>query len=298
MRRLVSRYAVDLALVGVAAVWGFTFVTVKEAVSSYPPFSFLAVRFVIACLALLVLFPRIAWRLSLKGVGAGAAAGAFLTIGYVGQTLGLMEIDASRAGFITGMFVVITPILQLLVLRRPPHAYALAGVTLATTGLALLSLDGTGGWSFGDTFVLAGAVGFSGHFIVLGAVSRKHPIEVLAFAQVLTTAIACAGAALVVEDLVAPTGVSLWTALVVTGVIATAVAFAVQTYAQRHVSPTRTALILITEPVFAGLFGFLLAGEVLGVWGWVGSGLIFSGMLVSEVFGNLRRAKEPLPLDA
>lgn len=298
MRRLVARYHVDLALVGVACVWGLTFVTVKDAVETYPPFSFMAARFAIAALVLGAIFPRAVGRLDRKVWGAGALAGLVLTVGYVGQTLGLMSIEASRAGFITGTFVVITPILQFLLLRRRVGRFAITGVVLATVGLWLLtSVDG-GGWGLGDSLTLLAATGFSFHMIVLGAVSARYPVEQLTFVQMVVATVLCSGAALVLErPLALPSTGNVWFALVLTGVLASAAAFWVQTYAQRHISPTRTALILITEPVFAGLFGFVLLGERLGVPGWAGSALIFGGMLVSEVAGNLHRAREKLPLE-
>jgi drug/metabolite transporter (DMT)-like permease len=299
VRHRVARYSVDLALVGVAAVWGLTFVMVKDAVALYPPFSFLTLRFAIACVALFAIFPGIVRRWSRSAVLAGLPAGLFITGGYVLQTLGLMGTGATRTGFITGMAVVLTPILQVLVLRRMPHAYAIAGVALATGGLWLLSWDGgTGGWTYADTLVLAGAFCFACHWIALGAVSSRHPVDVLTMVQLAFAAVACGIVAIVMErPLALPPEASVWLALAVTGVFASAGAFAIQTYALRYISPTRVALILITEPVFAGFFGFLLLGERLAAAGWVGSALILGGMLVSEVLGNLRRAKEPLPLE-
>jgi drug/metabolite transporter (DMT)-like permease len=290
---------VDLALVGVAAVWGLTFVMVKDAVALYPPFSFLALRFAIACVALFAIFPGIVRRFSRRALLAGVPAGLFITGGYVFQTLGLMGTGATRTGFITGMAVVLTPVLQVLVLRRRPHAYAVAGVALATTGLWLLSWDGAaGGWTAADTLVLLGAFCFACHWIALGAVSAKHPVDVLTMVQLAFAFLACGlVAALMERPLALPGQASVWVALVVTGVVASAAAFAIQTYALRYISPTRVALILITEPVFAGFFGFVLLGERLAATGLVGSALILGGMLVSEVLGNLHRAKEPLPLE-
>lgn len=297
MRRLVARYHVDLALAGVAAVWGLTFVTVKDAVSQYPPFLFMTLRFAIAGLALAIMFPKAVRRIDGPAMAAGALAGFVLAIGYVGQTLGLMEIAASRAGFITGTFVVITPLLQFLVLRRRVSAWALAGVVFATAGLWLLSTDGGGSWTRGDSLTLLAATGFSAHMIVLGAVSRKHRVEVLTLVQMVTVTVFCAAVAILVEPLSLPPNASVWGALALTGVLASAGAFWIQTYAQRHISPTRTALILISEPVFAGLFGFALLAERLGLQGWAGSALILAGMLVSEVAGNLKRGRERVPLE-
>ncbi len=286
------RYAVELALIAVAAVWGGTFVMVKDAVARYPFYGFLGWRFAIAVVAFLVIFPATFSRFRPGTVRAGALAGAFLAAGYVFQTWGLESTSASKAAFITGMFVVITPLLQFVVLRRAPRPTALGGVAAAVAGLWLLSGAGAGGWGAGDTRVLLCAVAYSGHMIVLGAVGRRHDARALTLVQLAVIAVVCGAIAAVVERPSLPSGVEVWSALLVTGVLASAVAFAVQTYAQRHLSPTRTALILIMEPVFGGVFGYLLAGDRLGTRGWAGAALIFAGMVLSEAIGALRLGGE------
>ncbi|HEX9094458.1 MAG TPA: DMT family transporter [Coriobacteriia bacterium] len=278
------RTLVSLALVGVAAVWGATFVMVKDAVSSYPVYSFLGVRFAIATVAFAVLFPSTFRRMDAGTLRDGLFAGVFLTAGYVFQTLGLAKTSPSKAAFITGMFVVITPFMQAVFLRRMPRWPAWLGVATAVGGLWLLSGGGSlGGWNLGDTLVLLCAVAYSGHIIVLGSLGRRHDARPFAFVQLAMAAIVCGAVGAITEHPGLPTGREVWIALAITGIVASAVAFAVQTYAQRHLSPTRTALILITEPAFGGLFGWLLAGELLGVRGWAGAGLILVGMVVSEV---------------
>jgi len=280
----VRRYGVQAALIAVAVVWGGTFVMVKDAVAAYPLYAFLALRFGIAVLAFLVLFPRAVRRTNRRTVGAGLLAGAFLTAGYVFQTWGLQNTSATKAAFITGMFVVVTPVLQAVLLRRIPRAATVAGIALAVAGLWLITGASGGGWVFGDTLVLLCAIAYSFHMIVLGTVGTGHDVGALTLVQLLTVAVTCAGVSLVTEKPGLPADPSLWVALLVTGVLASAVAFAVQTYAQRHLSPARTALILITEPAFGGLFGWL-AGEAFGVSGLAGAALILGGMVLSEVVG-------------
>lgn len=287
-----SRYGISAALIAVAAVWGGTFVMVKDAVSSYPLYAFLGWRFAIAVIAFVVIFPRTLTSFRPGTLRAGLLAGAFLTAGYVFQTWGLQDTSASKAAFITGMFVVITPLLQFAILRRPPKVAALVGVAAAVVGLWFLSGPSAGGWTAGDTRVLLCAVAYAAHMIVLGSVGRDHDVRALTFVQLATCAAVCAVVSAVVERPPLPAGVALWAALLVTGVLASAAAFAVQTYAQRHLSPTRTALILIMEPVFGGVFGYLFAHEVLGVSGWIGAALIFGGMLVSEVMGIVAKGGE------
>jgi drug/metabolite transporter (DMT)-like permease len=266
---------------------------VKDAVAVYPPWSFLGLRFVVATLAFVVLFPS-----SLKGLApgvwrAGLLAGGFLTAGYVFQTIGLAKTSPSKAAFITGMFVVITPLMQALVLRRTPRWTAWFGVAAAVSGLWLLSGGGSlGAWNEGDTLVLICAVAYSAHMIVLGSVGRGHDTLPLTLIQLATAAIVCGAVGLATEKPPRPVGAGLWTALLVTGVLASAVAFAVQTYAQKLLSPTRTALILICEPAFGGVFGWLWAHEVLGVRGLAGAGLILAGMAASEVLGVVVRRRD------
>ncbi len=290
------RYGLQLALVAVAAVWGSTFVIVKDAVADYPLYAFLGLRFLIAVLAFVVLFPRALGRMTTATVRAGLLAGAFLTAGYVFQTWGLQGTTASKAAFITGMFVVITPLLQTVVLRRVPRAATLFGVVAAVVGLWLLSGGASGHWSAGDTRVLLCAVAYSAHMIVLGGVSHDHDLGALTLVQLVTTAVVCGAIALVVEQPGLPESSSVWIALLVTGVLASAVAFAVQTTAQRYIPPARTALILITEPAFGGFFGWL-AGETLGVSGLAGAALILGGMTVSELVGARASATERVALE-
>lgn len=288
------RWLVSAALVAVAAVWGSTFVMVKDAVASYPVFSFLGLRFAVATIAFVVIFPSSLRRLTKATVVAGLAAGAFLTAGYVFQTLGLSPgmTSASRAAFITGMFVVITPFLQAVVLRRMPQWTAWVGVVAAVVGLWLLSGGADGGtWNLGDTVVLLCAVAYSAHMIVLGSLGRAHDTRPLTLVQLFTVAVVCGTVGLATEHPPMPVGSGLWTALLVTGVLASAVAFAVQTYAQKHLSPTRTALILICEPAFGGLFAWLVAGETLGPVGLAGAALILVGMAASELLATVVAAR-------
>jgi len=288
------RWLVTAALVGVAVVWGSTFVMVKDAVSSYPVFSFLGLRFAVATASFVVIFPASLRGLSRRTVVAGLIAGVFLTAGYVFQTLGLAPgmTTAGRAAFIPGLFVVDPPFLQAVVLPRRPQGTAWVGVAAAVAGLWLLSGGGgKGAWNLGDTYVLLCAFAYSAHMIVLGSLGRSHDTLPLTLVQLATTGVVCGAVGLIAESPPAPTGAGLWTALLVTGVLASAVAFAVQTYAQKYLSPTRTALILICEPAFGGLFAWLLVGETLGPAGIAGAALILIGMAASELLATAVAAR-------
>jgi drug/metabolite transporter (DMT)-like permease len=279
-----GQLGIAAALVAVAAMWGGTFVTVQSAIERYPLYGFLGWRFAVATVAFVVLFPSSVRTLDRRTWHVGLLAGAFLTAGYVFQTWGLEATSASKAAFITGMFVVMTPILQAIVLRRPPRAGTLAGVALAVVGLWFLSGGSLGGWNVGDTRVLLCALAYSAHMIVLGGSGRRLNVLPLTFVQLATVAVFTGAVSVVTERPPFPTDPLVLAAIGFTGVFASAVAFAVQTYAQQHISPSKTALILITEPAFGGVFGWL-AGERLGIGGLAGAALILAGMLVSEVLG-------------
>lgn len=298
MRESLRSYGVQAALAGVALIWGGTFIVVKDGVALYPLYSFLGLRFAIAAFAFVVVLPASVKRLTWGTVRAGLLVGAVLAIAYVLQTWGLQDTTASNGAFITGMFVVITPMMQAIVQRRLPRAATVAGVTLAVTGLWLLSGGGDGGWNVGDTRVLLGAFAWSAHMMLLGWLTHDHDTRSFTLVQLVTVAVACSAIAAFTEPLALPREGSVWFAIVFTGVFASAVAFAVQTYAQRFLSPSKTALILITEPAFGGLFGWM-AGERLGLQGAVGAALIFAGMVVSEILGmrSAERAGEHVELE-
>jgi drug/metabolite transporter (DMT)-like permease len=294
----------EVGLIGITAIWGLTFPMVKEATLRVPVYSFNAVRFWVAATVLAaVCLPHLR-RLGRRGWRHGGVLGVVLFAGYAFQTVGLQTTRASTAGFITGMFVVFVPLLTALLLRRRPSNTALLGVALAFTGLALLALgvpgtpgpDGVVDASIvGELLVLGAAVSFALHIVGLGAWSPRHDPLPLTVVQLATAAVLHSAAALGFE---APVADYVWDGYValtvlVTALLASAAAFWVQTAAQQVVSPTRIAIILTMEPVFAGLFGYLLLDERLTIAGWLGSGLILAGMLVAE----LRAAAEREPDD-
>lgn len=278
--RSTSRSAA-LALVGVTAVWGSTFVVVKDAVEKMPVTDFLTWRFGLAALAMVVLRPRALAALGPAGRRAGVVLGVALGVGYLLQTLGLQTTSAAVSGFITGMFVVLTPLGAALLLREPPPAVAWAAVGLATVGLGLLSLRGlaVGG---GELLTLGCAAAFALHIVGLGRWAPRHDAFGLAVVQLLTTTTLVALVA-VPGGLVVPPDAGVWAALALTALAATALAFVVQTWAQAHLPPTRAAVIMTMEPVFGGLFAVLLAGEVLGPKVLVGAALVLAAMVLTEV---------------
>ena len=277
------RHGLAVALVGVAAIWGATFVTVKESVERVPVFEFLALRYGLAGVVLTAVFFRQAAGLGRAGLRAGVLAGVALFAGYTFQTIGLQYTRASNAGFVTGLFVVIAPVLAAIVLRRRPSAGPIAGVVLATAGLFLLSLSHGFHIRYGDAIVLLAALSFAVHIVVLARYSPEHSPAGLTVVQMWVAGVLSAVCALAFEHPVAPTSGVVIRGVIVTGLFASALAFFIQTLAQRYVSPTRTAVILVTEPAFAGLFGIVFLSESLTVRGWIGAGLILAGMLVAEL---------------
>jgi drug/metabolite transporter (DMT)-like permease len=285
----------DLALVGVAAVWGLTFPRIKDAVDDFPVMTFLAYRFLAAgALVAIVATPRLT-RMSPSGWGWGALMGLFLTAGYVFQTLGLERTSSSHAGFITGLFVVLTPLFGALFFRERIGNVTWLAVVLSTLGLFLLTGRGGSGSTFvGDALVFGCACSFAFHFLVTGRAVREHDVIALLAIQLTLCGIAALVAALATDGLEVPRGSDVWSALVVTALFASAVGFFIQTYAQRRSSPARTALILATEPAFAGLFSYLLKGETLSPAGWVGAGLIMAAIVAVEASPYLKPVP-PLP---
>jgi len=280
----------DLLLLLVTLIWGSTFVMVKDATASYPIFPFLTLRFGLATLALLLVGWRRLPSLGWKGVGAGALIGLFLFSGYALQTFGLRYTSASKAGFITGLSVVIVPVLSTLLLRRRPIRGALLGVCLATVGLAFLTLDHDRSVAWGDLLVLGCALSFALHIVAVSAFAPQMDPLALTIVQVATVTLASGGITLFTDYPWPQPAPSTWFAAGFTGILATAVAFYAQTAMQRFTTPTHTALIFAGEPVFAALFGVLLAGDVITARGLAGGILIVMGTVVSEIRWSERTA--------
>ncbi len=284
----------ELALVGIAAVWGLTFTMVQDAVAVLPVLAFLAYRFAGATVIVAPVFRRGLAALPREGWIAGLVMGVFLTAGYVCQTLGLRHSSPSDAGFITGLFVVLTPVLGAVFLRQRSPALVWIAAAVSLAGLYLLTGGSTGFTLRGDGLVLLAAVSFAAHILATGRAAGRFAVGPLLVVQLGVVSVVCLALAFVHGDLEAPHGAKVWSALVVTAVLASALGFFVQTYAQQHAPPARTALILASEPAFAGLFGFLLAGDRLGAAAWLGAGLIMSAIVAVELVPRWR-SRMPLP---
>jgi drug/metabolite transporter (DMT)-like permease len=270
-----------VALILVTAIWGVTFVQVKDAVEIYPLFAFLAVRFAIATVTLAPFAAGRVRTLDRRGLGAGFGLGGLLALGYALQTAGLSRTTVSSTGFITGLCVVLTPVTALVLFRYRIALSAWVGVALATVGLAMLSGIEAGS-AVGDALVLGGALAYALQIVLMERYAPDYDPVALTLAEMIAALVGFGAIALALGDLSVPHGWTVWGALLVTGVFASALAFLVQAWAQRRTSSTRTALAFAAEPVFAGFFGYVLAGDRLGALGWTGCAVILAGIIASE----------------
>jgi drug/metabolite transporter (DMT)-like permease len=302
------RLAADSSLLFVAFIWGVTFVMVQAAVRSYPVFAFLFTRFLLALIGLL---PILWWRRShllptphqslfRRQLAAGGLLGFFLFAGYAFQTAGLQYTTPAKAGFITGLGVVFVPVLGLLFRRERPSPAVGLGIAAAALGLAFLSLSGVDlaqGVNRGDLLVLGCSISFAAQILAVGQFAPRMNALTLTTIQLATVVVLAGGASLLFEPATPwpPTGQPLFAAFF-TGILCTALAFAVQTAAQRFTTATHTALIFATEPVFAALASFVLIGERLGPAQILGCGLILAGMVLAELgpglFGSVNVSRE------
>ena len=276
-----SRRAALLALVGVTAIWGVTFVQVQDALALYPLFAFLAVRFAISTI---VLAP-FAWRslrtLPREGYVAGIGVGALLATAYGLQTAGLELTTVASTGFITGLYVVFTPLLALALFgTRVPRALWI-GVALAVVGLLLLS-GIPGGSTVGNALVLGNAVFQSFQITAMERYAPRYDPRALTFLQMATSFVGFTLIAASFGQLEVPHGRTVWGALLVTGLFAGALGYLIATWVQAQTTAARAALVFTLEAPFAALFGVLLADEVLGWAGWFGCGVMMAGILLAE----------------
>nr|PZN72690.1 MAG: hypothetical protein DIU55_05385 [Bacillota bacterium] len=292
----VRTWQADLVLLSITAIWGATFPMVKNATSlaagGVPTYWFLAARFLMATALLAAVFHRRLRGLSAATWRAGILLGIFLFAGYAFQTLGLAHTTSAKAAFITGLSVVIVPVLSVVWLRAAPSPAAWLGVLAALVGLALLSLDGSLLPSRGDLLVLLGAFGFGLHVAGVSRFGAQHDRYALAVIQLGIAGALSALFHLAERGTVLPgvEGVRWWEgpahvalAVVVCGLLATAAAYLLQNVLQPYTTATHTALIFAAEPVWGAVFAFLLAGEVLPPRGYAGAALIVAGMLLAEL---------------
>lgn len=287
--RTPTRWTADLALAVVALIWGATFVVVKQALVEISTMYFLTIRFALASVCVLLIFLPAFGRATkgqiARGLRGGFTVGIFLWLGYVLQSFGLKYTTAGNSGFLTGLYIVLVPLIGAAVYRRWPQSRELAGIAVASAGVIVMTLPGLNShWRLnrGDLLTIGCAAAFACHLLTLGYFSQREFFPAVALGQIACTA-ALSGVSLFFEHpLVIWSGTVVW-AICMTALFATALAFAVQTWAQKYTTATRTALIFALEPVFALATAVVIGGEHLTAAAVCGGALILAGILAVEL---------------
>lgn len=283
----------------VALIWGATFVTVKDALNDISPLLFNALRMALAFLCLVAFYPRELRRIGSREWRMSWPVGVLLFLGYSFQTTGLRLTTPSKSAFITGLSVVLVPLFLFALFRRKISIWAGVGVAAAFTGLAMLALPAGRNWSDlaqvnpGDWLTLACAIAFALQIIFLGRATQAVSFKAVAMLQTGIAAVLMASVVPLSEHLHVLWSGRVLIALVVTAVLATAAAFAIQSWAQQFTSATNTALIFTMEPVFALLTSYLVLQERLGGRALLGCGLILGGVLLSELAPHIKQFTRP-----
>jgi drug/metabolite transporter (DMT)-like permease len=278
----------ELALAGNTIIWGSTFILVKAALLHVGPLLFLTLRFSLAAVVLAAVFRKQLHYAAWRTVAAGALAGVFLFAGYLLQTLGLQLTTAPKSAFLTGLMSVVVPLLGSLVYRTRPQLSEVLGIALATGGLALMTGLFTFGGQIGsvnrgDILTFLCAIAFAAHIVTLGHFSEQMKFEVLSVSQIAAAALLSLSLLWRVETPHVEWRPVVVGAILITGILATALAFTVQAWAQRHTSSTRTALIYMLEPVAAWVTSFVVMGEGLSGPAATGAALIIGGIVLVEL---------------
>ncbi len=291
----------QILLLAVVAVWGSTFALVKSALRDASPLLFNLLRMAIAAAALWIVNYRNLRALSRRTVLAGMTAGLLLAAGYQFQTVGLSRTTAAKSALITGLVVVFVPILTLFPSLRPkgtspPRATTALGAVLAFSGLVLLTTPPgrvSGGIGLGECLTLACALAFAGHLLALGHLAPAIPAGQLATLQISFAALFMALTLPLAGGLHLRLSPRLVIALAVTGLFATAAAFTIQSWAQKHLPPANTAILLTLEPVFAVIISLLFLGDRMTPRSGLGAALILAGIAVVELLA----LPAPLPIE-
>ncbi|MGD1074131.1 MAG: DMT family transporter, partial [Bryobacteraceae bacterium] len=276
----------ELTLIGITIVWGTTFVVVKSALAEVSPVLFLALRFSVAAMALIAIY----WRgVSRRGIGPGIAAGCLLFVAYVFQTMGLELTTPSKSAFLTGLSIPMVPLASSLVYRNRPRAIEVAGISIASFGMALMTLPaGSFGISRGDLLSVLCAVVFALHIVVVSHYSPMFGFETIALMQVVTAALLGIASFRLFGPVRFHATPGVAAAVLITGLLATALAFTAMAWSQQYTTASRAALIFALEPVIAWLTSYVLTGEAMSGRGKTGAVLILGGVLLVE----LRRGVE------
>jgi len=281
-----SRSVATMLLVATTAIWGSTFFLIRDVVLQMSPADFLAVRFTIAAAAMLAVFWRQMLALNKRETQVAVGLGILYAVAQILQTVGLAHTEASRSGFITGTYVVLTPILAAVLLRERIPRSTWAAVLMATAGLATLSMNGFGfGFGFGESVTLVAAAFYALHIIGLGRYSSPRSAAGLSAVQMVVIAVVSTVAA-APGGIDLPHGAGAWASVLYMALVAGAVAIWAQTWAQSHLPATRAAIVMTLEPVLAAGFAVALGGEPMTVPMFLGGAMVLAAMYTVELIGR------------
>ncbi|MAT56353.1 MAG: hypothetical protein CMF23_00115 [Ignavibacteriae bacterium] len=297
-----KRFKGEIALLIITVIWGATFPIIKESLNDSTPFIFVAVRFSIASILILPFFLPKVKLLNKETLKAGLVLGVLMFGGFVTQTIGLNHTTATKSGFITGSVVVMIPFLQFYMEKKIPTKGAIFGTILVFIGLLFLSSGGNdlisfitdlgGSFNFGDFMTLVCAIIFAHYVVYIDIYTNKYEFIFLFSLQIFTTAILgiLSASFIGISDLGEIRFVlteSLIFGLLYTGILATVVNIGIQTKFQKLITPTKAGIIYSFEPIFAAVFAFFLLNEKISNFGFIGMGLIFFGLISSEIYDTL-----------
>jgi drug/metabolite transporter (DMT)-like permease len=287
----------DALLVLITLIWGGTFLIVKNTVRLSGPFTYLALSYSIGSLTLALIFHRRLRRISRTELLSGLVLGMIWFTGYALQTIGLQYITVSKAGFITGLYVPLVPVFSFLLLRQRPTQGAIVGIALSFTGLFLLSFNDKFNLAFGlgEMLILGAAIAFALHIVNVSKFAPHADATNLAIVQLtLASLLSFIAIPIARESFIMPPLV-VWGSVLFMGVVDVAFTLSMMIWVQQIVSGTRAALIYALEPMWAALFGFMLAGDKLSLLAWIGCGFILSGMIfgrMGKIHLSLRKSSK------
>ena len=274
----------QLSMVVTTMIWGITFVMVKDALNDAPPYMFAALRFGIAFMLGLVYVNKGIKNITDVEMLGGLFCGFCLFVGYAFQNFGLMETTPSRSAFITSVSVILVPLILVLFRMKRVNTRIWIAVVLAIVGLYILLNPTGGGVNIGDILTFGCAVSFAAHVIMQDKyLSKGASISKLFLIQIMFVTIFSCASVFIFEDMIINISERLIIALLVTGILATFVAIMFMVWAQTILGPNQTAILLSLEPVFAALFSTFFAGEILGIYGWIGGMIVVLGVISSEI---------------
>lgn len=297
-----SRFVAEIVLITITLFWGSTFVIVKQALNDVSSLLFVSIRFSIAAA---ILFPVFLWKKKKEDkliIWPGVFLGIWLFLGFIVQTMGLKLTTATKSGFITGIFVVLIPFFQIFIEKKKPSRGTIIGIALVFAGLFFLSSSGNSvagflnslgnDFNLGDFLTLLCAIFFAIQVVYISKYSRKYSVPTLLFSQLITVSVlsflftfifSAAG----IEPVKFEFNSYVIFSLLFTAIIATLVNIGLQTKYQKAISSSKAGIIYSFEPLFSAVLAFFVLNEKIGNFGYLGSALIFAGLILSEVYDNI-----------